>query len=1365
MSLLKQYLTFFTDDTHTIDGVVIAAGAVPTVAQTSCSTDPAHARPAMMVVLEGVDISVDLIEASIAIGSLQVEVQDNRRLGGQETGWLTYILADAQGHSNLIGQRLSFKQIDQFGAEYNVDLLIVDIALNKQKTSYKLTTRDMRERERTMRLFYRAEESVVWPPPLLDAANTGIRDGYGRKNPGDPTSPALLPASRGARATFKYVNWDAAIPLGQMVLEGPVWVDLDPAGPLDWHNLLGKYNLEGGSGGYDDSFTPTAQGSRLLKARVTGMTIQWRPWGSTGAWTELRNFPVWETHFNATSSIAPVSYGFFYAKTKSGPGRGVQALLGGLYASWFDFTKLPTEGQDIAIRVLSGLPPSEEAPIYYEGTFGTFLKRCYDGFYSLQAPGIRYNAAVMADLEVNTPIMRLVQTKIEPEGLRWLQEHWYKPMRMIPLINAAGELVPTKFDLPDASVSLVTLDNANVEDAEWKHGSGDAVTGVEFTYKRDYLGTNNRLSSIDVHVDRLDAPGVTRVGDRTIKFDPATVREVTANVTDSYGQAGGKEAEYGYYLAQQIQTALLDRFALGGQHCMATALRSDPNVRGLIGGQWVIMAVSWLPDYVSKLRGINRLMQIVDVKDTDPTLRHLELVDAGPYNTPTPVPSLADITASLINTRIKVLVGNVPADTFVRVDVATSPTQPGATSPLWMMLGRERGAGTKIIYSGKLSAGVTYIRVRHEQEGRRPSAWVLYGSTLTVPSELLTDMKADIQADGAVVLTWTPDVAVGGLRLYYQMVDPVTGTPSTLTTFVDVNGALGTYTLPGKLKQYHRMIVDAITYPGFAAGAVTGAAGITRRLQEAVRQEDQILLPEMQEANSETALTGFLELTPYDPSSLIHSVELQAYSGLVQAYNWTVVAPDGAGKYLGSVPLVERQVSIISYRIRIWQQNGTLAYMKAKPIRYAIGGVPIGPEVNPWTAPDGTFTVIVNGDSSTTHNRILITTDAPGSLDALDASTLISQRSGQYTHPTKLTLGQKYYITVASYNSGLGGTARSQSSPIVSWSEQWLGTSTSGATVMVTSTSPGPQSVLLNDVVLGALTSSVAIYVREFKADPGGAQDVSKTGYLLKTITADDDIEVPISSPLNYVQVTLVSQDALNRVGSSVQNVVNQAASIVNLQVRAAAATVIPPNAPTALSGVVTLDAVDLSVALPSTELPTTLRVKRDGVTLYDVAVVVGAGGVQHITDGGNTPGGHQYQVFGVRAGVLSSTGSPLLNVTIVAPTLVAPASITTGGWQASRHGFDVTITPGSGNPAGVGYVVEHQYTLPDNSLSGWSAISEGVQTSTTFIHVHEPLDCTNGSNLGTHRFRAKTRKAGYTDSSLTTQTSTDNVPCLYLFP
>lgn len=1437
---LLQYLTFFVDDTHTIDGAVVPG--IPTVAQTSCSTDPLHSRPWMMLIEEGVDSSVDLIEASVAIGSLLLRVQDTRRLASQDTGWFTFLLSDAGGKSALIGQRVSFKQIDQFGSEYNIDLLVQDIELeNPSKTVYKIATRDIRERERTMGLFYRAEESVIWPynsVQLNGILGGGIRDGYGQLAPGSALSPQLVPPARGAKANWQFNGKDPNVPAGTFVFYEQPYVDAgngrDLVGKSDWDVMFAQYNVTSG-GSYDTSVAPTAQTSRLTTSQLTGMTVQWRPWGSTGAWTTLRNSPLWEIN-QAANNMWAFQYGFYYIKSKSGPGTLIQNELFGAFISQPTFATLPTAGQDVEVRFLSGLPPTEKDPIYFEGTFGAFLKKCYDGDYSVQPAGIRYNATVMTDLVANTPICRLIKTNTEKEGLRWLQENWYKVMRMIPLINDAGEIVPTSYELPDAGVVLTTLDNSNVANASWKHGSGDAVTSVEFTYHRDYITKDRRFGSIQVVADRINAEGAVRVGDKPVKFSPETVRDLTNSPHQGYGQAPG--TDLGYYLSRRIGTSLVNRFALGGQHLDVQALRSDPAVRVLKEGMWCQVSLTWLPEYGSKLRGMNRLMQVIKAQDTSPIVRRFELVDAGPYATVMAAPIVTDISVTLGDGTLSVATANTPASGgYARVDIATNATQPGATAPQWQTLGRKLGPGTVTVQSRKLPPGTTFVRVRFEREGQRPSGWTVKGS-VTVTTQLLSSMVQIVDKDGYVTLTWNPDALIGGLRLYYASFAPEVAT-SNPTAFLDIDASTGTYTFAAPLKQYYRSVIDAIAYPGFSGGVVTGTPGQTQRLVEAQRYDLDTVMPAMAPVGSENGAIAILTLTLTDPQGRVSLVEASVWNAQNMISDWAAVSSVGS-IYTIAALLVEKQTTIIKWRLTARVSATLKTIVDGDSMPFAIGAVPVPPVFSHDFDANGVVSFLMKGDSDTTEHRIFVQLDTQPSNAQVDATAAIVGRIGNAIGPT-LTPGQKFYAAARAYNTALpagpgamlgtvtatagvtnfsqsqagifkvgfifvrggikytiltfDGTLNATVTPADTFAasaftghisnqgsapsfltEQYAGNSLGRATINVDSIEVGPSSVTLKNLTFGPQTQYVDIWVLESKTDPGGASDMTGIGYrYTHNRSYGGNIVIPVSMPLNYVRVSVIAWDALNRVGinpvsldaTSAYVKPTNAPGIMNLKLRAAASGVVAPLPPASMSAAVSGSTAVVSVVMPSSITGVDfIRVLRNGTPIGDVARTAGASATQVINDPGRDSGStYTYTAYTVTSGgPQSDTYAAAAPLTFPMLTIPTPSITTLRGWRADvgGGGFEVVITPGAGAPAGVTYYVQHKYHNAANVQTGYFDIGEGPQTSPTFTHIHSPEHCTFPQGIGNHQFRVYAQKAGWIDSAWSADSPSDFMPCNY---
>jgi hypothetical protein len=516
------------------------------------------------------------------------------------------------------------------------------------------------------------------------------------------------------------------------------------------------------------------------------------------------------------------------------------------------------------------------------------------------------------------------------------------------------------------------------------------------------------------------------------------------------------------------------------------------------------------------------------------------------------------------------------------------------------------------------------------------------------------------------------------------------------------------------------------------AGRVVGAyadwlRGIALKLE--------VIEPTISAATSETATTGTLVLTPTDPQGRLTRVQMATASGnsALSAY---ADVPLIGGVYTGTVPLVEKQPSKIAWRM--YATVGASEQLQdGDVVRFAIGGIPLAPEVSYQIDVAGLLTVVVKGDSSTTNNRVLVATDGPPTDAQVDASTSLVGRNSSVTR--QLAAGEKFYIGAKSYNTALGGSVASQGSPLVPQTDQWLGPSSGQATVTVGATTASPTTITLFAILFGSLTTHVNVYVREYRTDPGAPASVVGTGYRLgppKMTTAP--ILIPVAAPSNYIVVTLEAVDALNRVGAGTAYAVSQAAGTLTLKIQAAATPGTTPGSisPFAFYGL-TDDLVTMQFTMPATLVPATVRVWRNGIPIKEVTAP-GAGAVLTITDR-IPPGSYVYEAAGVSAlgivGPVSAPGTPLsFNAgTLPTPSLVASA------WDASKRGFDLTVTPGVGMLSSLfpTWVLEH-------STNGTTFTEVENSVSTTIFHAHD-VDGTAHN----HYFRVSARAYGWTTSAV----------------
>lgn len=544
------------------------------------------------------------------------------------------------------------------------------------------------------------------------------------------------------------------------------------------------------------------------------------------------------------------------------------------------------------------------------------------------------------------------------------------------------------------------------------------------------------------------------------------------------------------------------------------------------------------------------------------------------------------------------------------------------------------------------------------------------------------------------------------------------------------------------------------------AGRVIGAYDDWRR---GIRSAAVLAVPpSVSAAATETATTGTLVITPTDPQGRITRVEMATASGNTPLSAFATVALVG-GVYTGTVALVEKQPSKIAWRM--WATVGTTEQLvDGDSVRYAIGGIPLPPGVSYTIDAGGLLTVVANGDSSTTHNRIVVATDAAPTGVQVDASASLTGRDSSVTG-IQLAAGEKFYIGAKSYNAALGGTAASQGSTLVPKTGQWLGSSSGRATVAVGNYSGSPTVVTLTGLTFGVLTTHVDVFVQEYRGDPGSVPSVEKIGYHLgpspsivtETVVYNGAIVprnepapilIPVANAGNWLVVTLQAFDALNRVGAGLSSALGTPGGTLTLKIQAATASGTQPAALGTVSSARNGNQVELGVVMPASGVqPATVRWWRNGAPLQQVAAP-GAGVSLSVFDH-IEPGSYTYYAEGVSAAGERSVPTTPFTIVYVGTTVPTPA-LAAAAWNATRRGFDLTITPAAGTPAGTQYLVYHS---PDGASWPYlgifdtaSVVYNGQWTAlaTTIFHAHD-VDGTARN----HYVRAYAIAPGYTQSAL----------------
>lgn len=782
-------LTFFDEDDVTpILGVADVDG---TVLEGSFHTSLGCPRPYLKIPSAFSDAQVDFPNGRSVIGAVSVEVVDKRTdPTDQATGIVTSIL------DQLLGARaLLDRYVLGVGWVPLQDGVVNAIDLNERLVTFKFGVRDPRERERVP-LFTRSN-AVVWPSQG-PASDWGLVPG---------SSQPLFPTPEPKWGVFHSLPLLDATPAGYVDFSSLVWADCAAAAAL-----VGEPAALPGQ----DGLTP----GMLPRCYYPDAIVQWRARGSADPWKNLGNMVADFLPTNLFSAFW-IPVGIIGVPTSPFAGHPR------IYMQAPDAGDLPTDLQEVDVRVLSTRAPSEDEPFYWEGTFGELLKACYDGTFCPTPPRIRYGVAAMADFVASTPKTRIRITAPEEDLRTWVEENVYKVLGYAPVLNAAFEIEPVSWAFPDTGEVLLVLDDSNVAPggAAWTLGTDNSVTAVEFTYLRDSLVSGQLEEREVVRVHR----SMSRLPDQPLEFKPVTVRAL--GTVDGKALTNDLSAELGERLAAARAQDVLDRFMNGAPQITCRARASDAAVRDARPGQWRRVQLSWMPDPRTGKRGLDHAMQIVAVKVNSSGWTDLTLVDGTDEATAPPAVPDCEVAAPTINAdgNLSVEVVSVPAEYFCRLEFAVSEVEPDPSSGLWALWARV-DAATTITSAPPPDGQAIWIRYRSESPGMRPGPWATAGSvgdSLLPAISALSITTVTVGTDGTATVHWTPNAACTGLRIWYGIADQSDPNPQ-FTTQVDVDASLGEYEIPETADLTTPQMVGVLVVPFrlFAAGACSGTSGL-----------------------------------------------------------------------------------------------------------------------------------------------------------------------------------------------------------------------------------------------------------------------------------------------------------------------------------------------------------------------------------------------------------------------------------------------------------------------------------------------------------------------------------------------------------
>lgn len=760
------------------------------------STDPAHARPYLKAPRGFPEQEVNFAKGTASIGQVNVQIVDVPTTPtDQDTGYLTGELADG-GYSALNGHRAVLTEnIDAGGATKVIDGVIRSIRLLDTFSSYEIELRDIRERERKTKAFARTTTPTLVPRGVLDGY--GIQYSLWGTTFGYPIGPTLP-----VKALYRRAEANS----------GVFRISLDVEGVRE---LL--------------QMTPPIRDALESVSELAGspdvlvydrFKVLWRDLVGGGAYTELEQI----AHYHP--DLSDITNRTTYLKLTDG------ALSLVRVNNAISGDTLPSDYQVCQIIVQYDGPITEDWRFHLQDlTAGELLRNLYRGDYSEEDPRIRYNSTAV--LALTTPV-RLRLGKSVDDVREWAEKNIYPIVHAAPTLNADGEIAPITYLLPDVNENLVDLDDANCRPSGggWSQASDDAVNVVKVSYERLYrvgasvtavaetVALSDTLQTRKVVVEHRIQASIDLLGEQELEIDSELLSTI-GNV-DGGPMPGDIADDLGARVAERVSMMATDRFALGGQYFSLHGDRTDGDVEGLIVGSWVTVTVSWMPDYGSGERNLNRLAQVIGRRNLSGAWTALSLIDAGTVNAPLAGPTLGGISADAAGV-VSVPVTGLGAGAECRVDFAVATNEPAAGAKEWTFLGRVSSVPTTLTTRQITPDSKVWVRARSENVGRRPSVYTDAVSVVIGVIPRVLELIIRVGSDGVPTVEWTANAGTAGVRIAFETHFgyelPTYGT-SIDADVTDLSAALATTVFDPKV-----LSVRITAYPGWDGSNVTGAAG------------------------------------------------------------------------------------------------------------------------------------------------------------------------------------------------------------------------------------------------------------------------------------------------------------------------------------------------------------------------------------------------------------------------------------------------------------------------------------------------------------------------------------------------------------
>ena len=309
----------------------------------------------------------------------------------------------------------------------------------------------------------------------------------------------------------------------------------------------------------------------------------------------------------------------------------------------------PTSGQTIEVAVRYTGAPTEDLPRLIEFdqngdkyTLGTWLRDLYDGVYSLRdsvtgeivPTNIRYTEADL--LQLTDPV-RIYLTEPITDIRDEAEAKGYGPSGWAPALDHDLYISPVS-QVPPQDEQVTLIDNDVTQPSPNWNGGETIVNVLSLTYPRYYKRTDEEayfsfagLGHRDIELIARSEQSVGLHSEQAVEYDGSWFVAFGLAQVDGFGvPLNDLDDEVGYGLFQDRRAYILDRYEYGAQIIIVPVKRS--RTYGLRAGDWVVVDLSWLPDYVTQRRDAAWLGQVIAIKDLDCAWRELIIEEALPVD-------------------------------------------------------------------------------------------------------------------------------------------------------------------------------------------------------------------------------------------------------------------------------------------------------------------------------------------------------------------------------------------------------------------------------------------------------------------------------------------------------------------------------------------------------------------------------------------------------------------------------------------------------------------------------------------------------------------------------------------------------------